>query len=303
MDTENLPPLGVLLLLILFMMVGAGIGSGLGYLAAQLQGLDLNTVISNFNEQSPVEERNLVRVVNLFSQLFVFTVSSALTAYLVYRQRALRYLRLDRGASVNILSAAVAFIFGIFIFSQFLYWLNMQLPLPDWADNMEGDAAEMIKGILVMNTTGEFLLTLFVVAVLPAIGEELLFRGIIQQQLERMGQNPVLAVWMAAFIFSAFHLQFAGFFPRLFLGAGLGYLYLWSRSLWVPILAHFFINGMQIAGQYIQKNALAESTIEEVNWWATGLSVLLIAGLSYYLYQHYLTKVKPTEAEETPLQP
>jgi membrane protease YdiL (CAAX protease family) len=162
---------------------------------------------------------------------------------------------------------------------------------------MEGEAAEMIKGILVMNSMGEFLLTLFVVAVLPAVGEELVFRGVVQQQLERVTQNPVLAIWMAAFIFSAFHLQFAGFLPRMLLGAGLGYLFLWTRSLWVPIAAHFFINGMQIAGQYIQKNALAESTVEEVNWWATALSVLLIAGLSYYLYQHYLTKVKPTEAE------
>lgn len=303
MDTENLPPLGVLLLLIMFMMIGAGIGNGFGYLIAQLQGTDLTTVMKNFGDRSPVQERNLVRVATLFSQLFVFTIASLLTGYLVYRQRWLRYFRLNRGASVNIFSAAIAFIFGIFIFSQFLYWLNQQLPLPNWADNMEGDAAEMIKGILVMNTAGEFLLTLFVVAVLPAVGEELLFRGIVQQQLERMGQNPVLAVWMAAFIFSAFHLQFAGFLPRMLLGAGLGYLFLWTRSLWVPILAHFFINGMQIAGQYIQKNALAESTVEEVNWWATALSVLLIAGLSYYLYQHYLTKVKPTEAEETPLQP
>ncbi len=303
MDTENLPPLGVLLLLVMFMMVGAGIGNGFGYLAAHLQDLDLTATLSDFNDRSPVEERNLIRLATLFSQLFVFTVSALLTGYLVYRKRWAQYFRLHRLPSFNIFSAAVVFIFGIFVFSQFLYWLNQQLPLPDWADNMEGDAAEMIKGILVMNSTGEFLLTLFVVAVLPAVGEELLFRGIVQQQLERLGQNPALAVWMAAFIFSAFHLQFAGFFPRLFLGAGLGYLYLWSRSLWVPILAHFFINGMQIAGQYIQKNALAESTVDEVNWWATGLAVLLIAGLSYYLYQHYLTKVKPTEAEETPLQP
>jgi membrane protease YdiL (CAAX protease family) len=297
MDTENMSPLGILLLLILFMMVGAGIGSGLGYLTAQLQGLDLTTIMSGFNENSPPEDRNLLRVVNLFSQIFVFALAAILTSYLIYRKNWYRYLRLNRGASLNIFSAATILIFGIFVFSQFMYWVNQQLPLPEWANSMEGEAAEMIKGILVMNSMGEFLLTLFVVAVLPAVGEELVFRGVVQQQLERVTQNPVLAIWMAAFIFSAFHLQFAGFLPRMLLGAGLGYLFLWTRSLWVPIAAHFFINGMQIAGQYIQKNALAESTVEEVNWWATALSVLLIAGLSYYLYQHYLTKVKPTEAE------
>lgn len=295
-------PLGILLLLILFMMVGAGVGSALGYLTAQMQGLDLRLVMSGFNERSPVQDRNLVRVVNLFSQLFVFALAAVFTAYLVYRREWYRYFRLDRSASVNIFSAAIVLIFGIFIFSQFMYWANQQLPLPEWASSMEGEAAEMIKGILVMDTAGEFLLTLFVVAVLPAVGEELVFRGMVQQQLERVTQNPVLAIWMAAFIFSAFHLQFAGFLPRMLLGAGLGYLFLWTRSLWVPITAHFFINGMQIAGQYIQKNALAESAVGEVNWWATALSILLIAGLSYYLYQHYLTKVKPTEAE-APLQP
>lgn len=300
MDTENMSPLGILMLLILFMMVGAGIGNGLGYLTAQMQGQDLVAILGSFNENSPLQERNLVRVVNLFSQLFVFTLPAALTAYLVYKKDGYRYFRLDRGGSVNIFSAAVILIFGVFVFSQFMYWVNQQLPLPDWADSMEGEAAEMIKGILVMDTTAEFLLTLFVVAVLPAVGEELVFRGIVQQQLERAAGNPVAAIWMAAFIFSAFHLQFAGFLPRMLLGAGLGYLFLWTRSLWVPITAHFFINGMQIAGQYIQKNALAESAVEEVNWWATALSVLLIAGLSYYLYHYYLSKVKPTEAEAPP---
>ena len=297
MDTENLSPIGILLLLVLLMMVGAGVGNGLGYLLAQMQGFELVSVLSSFNENSPLKARTLVRLVNLFSQLFIFTIPSIIAAYLVYKQDWAKYFRLNKAAPFNIFSAAIVLIFGVFIFSQFMYWVNQQLPLPEWANSMEGDAAEMIKGILVMDSIWEFLLTLFVVAVLPAVGEELLFRGVVQQQLERATQNPVWAVWVSAIIFSAFHFQFAGFLPRMLLGAGLGYLYLWSRSLWVPIVAHFFINGMQIAGQYIQKNALPESTIEEVNWWATALAVLLIAGLSYYLYQYYQTKIKPDEAE------
>lgn len=300
MDTENFSPLAVLLLLVLLMMVGAGISNGLGYLYAQWQGQDLPALLQSFGENSPLAERNLLRVVNLFSQLFIFTASALTLVGMIYKHHWKRYLRLDRSPSLHIYSASILFIFGIFILSQFMYWLNQQLPLPEWADSMEGKASEMIKGLLVMNSPGEFLLTLLVVAVLPAIGEELVFRGVIQQQLEIATRRPAAAVWLAAFIFSAFHLQFAGFLPRLLLGAGLGYLYLWTRSLWVPITAHFFINGMQIAGQYIRKNALAESTIEEVNWWATGLAVLLIAGLSYYLYHHYITKIKPGEPETNP---
>ncbi len=295
MDTENLSPLAVLLLLILLMMVGAGISNGLGYLYAQAQGYDLPALLQSFGENSPLPERNLLRVVNLFSQLFIFTAAALALVGMIYKHHWKRYLRLGRSPSLQIYSAALLFIFGIFVLSQFMYWLNQQLPLPEWADSMEGKAAGMIKGLLVMNSPGEFILTLVVVAVLPAIGEELVFRGVIQQQLEIATRQPAWSVWIAAFIFSAFHLQFAGFLPRLLLGAGLGYLYLWTRSLWIPIAAHFFINGMQIAGQYIRKNALAESTKEEVNWGATGLALLLIAGLSYYLYQHYITKIKPGE--------
>jgi len=96
----------------------------------------------------------------------------------------------------------------------------------------------------------ELLLNLVVIALLPALGEELIFRGIIQQKLAASWQQPQLAIWATAIIFSSIHLQFQGFFPRVLLGAALGYLFMWTRNLWIPIFAHFVFNASQILVQY-----------------------------------------------------
>ncbi|TXB63499.1 CPBP family intramembrane glutamic endopeptidase [Phaeodactylibacter luteus] len=298
-EAYNFSPIGSLLLLALLMMLCSGIGSALGWLTARSYGLEIGAVIDTFSDQSPLEERNLLRWINFFSQLFTFTVPAVLLARMLEGQKWLSSLQLHRASRRAIYAAAGLYIFGIFILSQAAFWFNQQLPLPSWADQMEGTALRLTQGLLVMESPAEFLLTLLVVAVLPALGEELVFRGVVQQQLAKAARSPAWGIWLSAAIFSAFHLQFAGFLPRLLLGAGLGYLFLWSRSLWVPIAAHFLINGMQIAGQYIQKNALAEAAVDEVNWPATTLAGLLVAGLSYYLYGQY-RKQEPTAGAQPP---
>ncbi len=282
--------MAVLILLILCMLLGTGIGNGLAYLLGEGMGLPLVDTIEAFSEKSSMRERNFVRAANLFTHLFTFTLPAILVTVLLYRSTWARFLRLQRVSSSNILIAGIFFMIGIFILSQFTYWLNQQLPLPEWATEIESSAGRLVKGLLVMETPWELAFTILIVAVLPAVGEELVFRGILQQELEMATGRPVAAIWIAALIFSAFHLQFAGLLPRFLLGAGLGYLFYWTRSLWTPIVAHFAINGMQVAGQYYRNRSLSESSPAEVNWPATALAVLLVAGLSYYLYQHSQNK-------------
>lgn len=296
-EAERFSPFGLLLLLLLFMLLGSAMASGLGYLLGMYMDLDLVAVLEDFNMDSPARERTFIRLVNLFNQLFTFTIPALILGWLVSKRDWLAFFQLQRAPKASIFGIGTLFIFGVFILSLATYWLNQQLPLPDWAGNMEEKAAEMTKGLLVMDHIGEFLLTLLVVAVLPAIGEELVFRGILQRQFQLSTGKPILAIWISALIFSLFHLQFAGFLPRLVLGAGLGYLFLWSNSLWVPIVAHFVINGMQIAGQYIWKSALAESSAPEINWGATAVAAVIVAGLAHYLRHYYHTHVKPNNTE------
>jgi membrane protease YdiL (CAAX protease family) len=103
--------------------------------------------------------------------------------------------------------------------------------------------------------------------------------------------NAIPAIWIAGLIFSAIHLQFEGFLPRLLLGAVLGYLFYWSRNLWIPILAHFVFNASQVLAQYFygdQISALEAAEMDDPNW-AFGL-----ISLAALIFIGYLIKPRKT---------
>jgi membrane protease YdiL (CAAX protease family) len=135
--------------------------------------------------------------------------------------------------------------------------------MPESFKLMEDQTDQILKGLLQMDHVGEFLANLTIIAVLPAIGEELVFRGVVQQQLMRRINNPWVAILVSAFIFSMAHFQFEGFLPRMLLGIILGWLYWQSRNFWVPVLAHFFNNGIQVAGQYLYGNKISSIDLEQ----------------------------------------
>ena len=131
--------------------------------------------------------------------------------------------------------------------------LNQNMSLPDsmsgierWMYNKEKQLEELTVNMLSVSTLSGLLFNIFVIAVLPALGEELFFRGGLQTILHRWTRNPHVAIWVIAVVFSAFHMQFYGFLPRLLLSALFGYLFYWSNNLWYPILAHFLNNAAAV---------------------------------------------------------
>ncbi|MCU0450204.1 MAG: CPBP family intramembrane metalloprotease [Bernardetiaceae bacterium] len=134
---------------------------------------------------------------------------------------------------------------------------------------------------------GEFLLGFLVVALVAGVGEELTFRGILQPKFQKvLGGNPHLAIWLTAFLFSAFHFQFYGLVPRLLLGALFGYLYHWRGSLWLPMLAHVVNNGFTITMLYLHKRGLVAVDINDtaqVPWGLALASALLTAAGLWWL--------------------
>ena len=100
------------------------------------------------------------------------------------------------------------------------------------------------------------------VAVLPAIGEELLFRGIVQRMFVRITKNIHWGIWISAILFSAMHMQFYGFIPRMLLGALFGYLLVWSGSMWLPILGHFLNNGIAVVATFLIHNKQLSPEVE-----------------------------------------
>lgn len=267
------PPMMVLLLTVFTVVTGILLG-GLATMAmAWLSGYDLNTVMVQIAENNTPAYRNLLRASNLISHLFAFVGASLAVAWWVFRKAWLRHLGLSSLPGWRTMAMATAFMLLALPWVQITYWLNRQLPLPAWMSDMESRTGTIIQSLLVMDSPMEFFFSLLVIAIIPALGEELLFRGIIQQQISRYLNKPVAAIWLTALLFSLIHFQFAGFFPRLLLGAGLGYLFLWTRSLWAPIAGHFAINGIQILAQYLIGFDM-EQADEQVN-----LAQLFIPGI------------------------
>jgi uncharacterized protein len=108
-----------------------------------------------------------------------------------------------------------------------------------WMKDLEDSANRQIKFMLKDRTVSEYIMNLIFIAVFAAVGEELFFRGVLQRLFIKLTKNPLIGIILSALLFSGFHLQFYGFFPRFFLGVILGLLYWYSGSLWTAIIAHF----------------------------------------------------------------
>jgi len=159
-----------------------------------------------------------------------------------------------------------------------------------WARAKEEEMAELTKLIANFGTETRLLFGLLVIAVIPAIGEELVFRGVLQRQLYRWVNNQHVAIWLAAVVFSAIHVQFFGFVPRVVLGALFGYLYFWSGRIIVPMVAHFVNNGFTVFLLYLQQTGRIDVDVESseaMPLYSVLISLVLSAAVIYYLYQRF----------------
>ncbi len=149
--------------------------------------------------------------------------------------------------------------FCIFPVTSFTGQINSAMHLPDWLSGVEQwitdkeDQADHVIDLLVeSNTFPVMMVNLLTIALIPAIAEELIFRGVFQKIFANLFRSDHFAVWFTAFIFSAIHLQFFGFIPRFILGLVFGYLFLWGGTLWLPVISHFVNNAFPVILSYLQ---------------------------------------------------
>ena len=147
--------------------------------------------------------------------------------------------------------------------------MNQQMSLPSmfegleaWMKTKEAENAWLKKLIMSDSSYSGLVINLLLMAVLPAVSEELTFRGVLQRfftskkNMSNVSNGvPHAAIWVTAIIFSAIHLQFYGFVPRMLMGALFGYMMVWTGSLWVPMLMHFVNNGMAVLLYYMASRA------------------------------------------------
>ncbi|MDX2197267.1 MAG: type II CAAX endopeptidase family protein [Cytophagales bacterium] len=177
--------------------------------------------------------------------------------------------------------------------------VNMTMNLPEWMQVFESwaqDKEEQLKVLTEFLTNfdgnAQFGIGLIVIALIPAIGEELVFRGVILTCLVNSMQRRHSAIWLTAIIFSAIHMQFYGFVPRMLLGAMFGYLYLWSQNLIPPIFAHFVNNGFTLYLIHLKNQDKLKMDIEtskDMPWYVIAFSAVSVIIIMLY-YKNQIDK-------------
>ncbi len=209
--------------------------------------------------------------------------------------RPFRWLKMDRKSGWDIMVLAIVIMVCAIPGINLLAALNNALVLPDsmrfieeYLRQMEEEAALLTECFLQADDVWGLFINVGLMALLPALAEEISFRGVLQQLL---GGRTHVAIWLTAFIFSAIHMQFYGFVPRMLMGALFGYVFVWTGSLWVPIVMHFVNNGIAVLCYYILSRDGVEMDINYADtlgagttWWLGLLSLLTVILLLRVLY-------------------
>ncbi|MFN0176053.1 MAG: lysostaphin resistance A-like protein [Saprospiraceae bacterium] len=292
LDGQDFPPAAprlpepqvrmVLLAQIGLMIFCSGIGVLLYFLVCALAGWDTTLAL---NADSPAAERWQVRLQLGLAHFFGFLVAGSITVWIFYRGITQTRTGWPDYLQTRGWPRLTELLLGILLMAVslplVLYSLNInqQLPLPEFFKLAGEQAEEALKGLLKMDNVAELLANIVIIALLPALGEELVFRGIVQQQLLRRIANPWMAILVSAVVFSAAHFQFDGFLPRLLLGFLLGWLYWRTRNFWVPVVGHFFNNGIQVIGQYLYGKEMSSIDLEkevQVPWEFAAISAFMV---------------------------
>ncbi|MBK5278988.1 MAG: CPBP family intramembrane metalloprotease [Bacteroidia bacterium] len=293
------PPWISVLLIFLTSMVGfIIIGPLIGMLVALpfVEGSFMDFILNVSNPIDHPEIKTPLYILQGCATFFGLIVGPSLYLYSIERKNPFLLIGQRPIYGLMILITAGIVIFFMATNSVFIEW-NANLKLPEalkafesWAREKEDLAMQLTTFLTTFDSIGEFMLAFVVIAILPGIGEELVFRGLLQPELQRATKNIHAAIWISAFLFSAIHMQFFGFVPRVLLGALFGYLYHWSGDLRIAMFAHFINNGFQVVIMYLNQLGVADIDLESPDvapWPAIAAFTIITIWLLVYLKKFY----------------
>jgi hypothetical protein len=258
---------------------------------------ELSTILSDYNNPNNIR---FLKYLQTLQAIGLFIIPAFIIGYL-FSNSATSYLCFKREISANALILTI-FIFLISIpIISYLGVLNSNMQLPEWLSGVEvwmkekEESAKLITtAFLRMDSVGSLLFNLFMIGALPAIGEELIFRGVFQKIIGDWAKNMHVGILVSAFIFSAMHFQFYGFFPRFILGVLLGYLFYWSGSIWIPILGHFVNNSVAIISYFFYADEALEGleSIGQETVAFVGISMAIVSASLFAFYKESRRLVK-----------
>ncbi|HNZ42070.1 MAG TPA: CPBP family intramembrane metalloprotease [Bacteroidales bacterium] len=248
--------------------------------------------LNDYTDPVVIAKLKYLQVVN---QLALFIVPALIFA-LFADNSVPGYLKLNRRIKALPLLFAVCIIFAGLPLINWLSELNKNLSLSEkyswleqWMRDSETQASDITTAFLSSTSYGGLLINFLVIAILPALGEEFFFRGVLQRLFSEWFKNAHAGIIITALLFSTFHFQFFGFLPRFLLGMFLGYLFYWSGTLWLPIIVHFLNNGLAVAVAFLAAKGTANVSYETFGSSDNILVILssgiIVAGMAFALYK------------------
>lgn len=214
-----------------------------------------------------------------------------------YLQKDLSYEPIFRFPTKKLTLISIGILFLSLPWISALADWNKALPISEWFPNvgpkmeeMEKLSGTIIQMFLTWDNPEIIIISILFISVIPAIGEEIIFRGAMQQELLHWFRNPHIAIWITAFVFSFIHFQFFGFFPRFLLGALFGYVAYWTGSIWSSILLHFLNNFLTLIWLVLYHQKATDLNPESTEYIPVYITVVAVVGTAYLLTLLYKNK-------------
>ncbi|GHS96545.1 hypothetical protein FACS189421_01780 [Bacteroidia bacterium] len=229
---------------------------------------------------------DLMRNLVFFEKVFIWIFPVIVCAWL-FSDNYKTYLQIDTPIQLPVAGLAMLGMLVAIPCINWMYAMNQQMVFPEalkgleeWMRNMEELNGQALEKMLYVRNGWDLVFNIVIVCILAAVGEEFMFRGMLQNIFAKTIKNPHIIIWAVAILFSTIHLQFYGFVPRLLLGAYLGYLVYYTQNIWIPVLAHFTNNCFSLITNTIYQDS--PEAAEQVNaigygstWWLAVASLAL----------------------------
>jgi membrane protease YdiL (CAAX protease family) len=246
----------------------------------------INVVLSGNLKDTDI---SLLKYIQLIQSVSLFIIPAIILNHILFQSDNKFFTSRKFPSITLIILVLITLIVSSPLIEILLKW-NSSIKFPSFMAGIElklqeseNKAAFLTEKLLSGQRITDYLINILMVAIIPAIGEEFLFRGILQRLFAAGLKNIHLSVLFAAILFSGFHFQFYGFFPRLALGLFFGYLFYWSGSIWIAVLAHFFNNFFEITIEFLDKNYGTNLSAPIEKFQSNQLEILISLALTIFL--------------------
>jgi len=261
-------------------------------LAIPFFGIDSFKALTSSSLIFDKENVDFLKYFQVIQSIGLFIVPAIVLAFL-FGNGIADYLQISKRPYLQSIGCAILLLIVLSPVINIVGIWNSELKLPQGLASLEKwmrdseDNAKLVTDLFLDTTSiPGLLMNILMIGIIPAIGEEFLFRGVIQKVFHQWTKNEHYAIWITAILFSALHMQFYGFIPRVILGAMFGYLFVWSGNLWLPVIAHFFNNTLAVVTYYLFKIGIINVNPDDIgtdsSYWPLAITGLLFGGFLIY---------------------